>query len=604
MTFPLLIALLRRDYDFRTRKQEKHHTGPSPMKELNFPMIDGFPPDYMHSVCLGLVRNFLILLRAMPIGHKARLSLESWNLLNDNIEQQSLALSVDFPRKCRGVVDLDRWKASELRQFLLYIAPVVLRDILHPDVYECFIHLFYNIHLFSHLFNFVKLCSCLDRFSCFPYESELGHLKHYIHGPKPPAVQLYRRLAERVRLDAVERKIFLDYGCRFLENFPDNCILLDGKPVVIVDFFGDTIEYQKPKTLLPFYTHVLALTDVLVFQCSDLQHTRLFASVDQISCKCLSFLLQKHSGTLPKCPLKSCTYKMYRQCSRFSVKNVLETFPDALSAQQSLTQAYLLCGAEPMNVRQSRRKQYVYQSYYDGCSTKKRLSSDFTDRSDRDSSGDHFVCKHSHKPTKSKKTDVPRVPGDASMICGMYFLFHYHHLKSISSSTYTTLPAVGDPEPCSSTPILRTNPPNSKASVISPDLSHLILNASVPTSSSEALNEPPLPLSSTDDLRKYEGHLRDGPRYAWLEAGDVRVYVTNVLTRTSAPRLAALLDWRGINEKEAFGSTRLAQGLIYSKTEKFPNTNLRQMREIVHCWLENERQKVRKRLQRATKSDK
>ncbi|KAG5444795.1 hypothetical protein CSKR_204080 [Clonorchis sinensis] len=348
MTFPALTAPLRRDADFRTRKQEAHHTGPSPMEELDFPMIDGFPPDYMHSVCLGLVRKFLILLRATPIGHKARLSLESWNLLNDTIQKQSVVLSADFPRKCRGVVDLDRWKASELRQFLLYIGPVVLRDILHPDVYECFMyfsvttfigcspffaqhyadflidvskvavskfavifgpnHLVYNIHLFSHLFNFVKLYGCLDRFSCFPYESELGHLKHYIHGPKPPAVQLYRRLAERVELDAVEGGIFLDdvglplrpsatCGCHrfvhrgvvFSKNFPDNCILLDGKPAVIVDFSGDTIECQTFETCLPFYTHVVNSTDVLVFQCSDLQHIRRFASVNQISCKCLSF---------------------------------------------------------------------------------------------------------------------------------------------------------------------------------------------------------------------------------------------------------------------------------------------------------------------------
>ncbi|KER23665.1 hypothetical protein T265_08516 [Opisthorchis viverrini] len=330
ITFPSLTAPLRRGHDFRTRKQEKHHIGPSPLEELNLPMID---------VRLGLVRKFLILLRAMPMEHKARLYLESWNLLNDNSEQQSLALSIDLPRKCRGVVDLDRWKAAELRQFLLYIEPVVLRDILHSDVYECFMyfsavhlfsqhfadflidvskvavskfaaifgpsHLVYNIHLFSHLFNFAKLYGCLDRFSSFPYESELSHLKRYIYGPKHPAAELYRRLSERVGLDAVERKVFFDdvglrlrqsatAGCHrffhkdvvFSKIFPDNCILLDGQPAVIVDFSGDTIEYQKFKTALSFCTHVLISTEDLVFQCSYLQHTRLFASVDQISCKC------------------------------------------------------------------------------------------------------------------------------------------------------------------------------------------------------------------------------------------------------------------------------------------------------------------------------
>ncbi|KER25544.1 hypothetical protein T265_07003 [Opisthorchis viverrini] len=646
-------------------------------------MTAGFPSDYMH------MRKFLILLRAMPIGHKARLSLESWNLLNDNIEQQSLALSIDLTRKCRGVVDLDRWKASELRQFLLYIGPVVLRDILHPDVYECFMlftffsqhyanflidvskvavskfaaifgpsHLVYNIHLFSHLFNFVKLYGCLDRFSCFPYESELGHLKHYIHGPKPPAVQLYRRLSERVGLDAVERKVFLDdvglrlrpsatAGCRrfihrdvvFSKNFPDNCILLDGQPAVIVDFSKDTIVYQKFKTVLPFYTHVLISTDVLVFQCSDLQHTRLFASVDQISCKCLSF---SRTDTRIYFPILHTLidYRARTKCigsavSSFSVKNVLETFPDALSAQQKpLTQGIPPPRSKTMNGWQ---KQYVYESYYNGCSAKKRLPSDFTDGSDRDSSGDTTLFANivispptpkrlCTNPTATISSlipvrDAPPVPRDAPMICGTYVLFHYHHQIIYQQFHVYNTSRRGR----SSTTQFYPDP---QASVISPDLANLILknlekiysslqrlhmkiDALVPTSSSEALNEPPLPLSSMDDLQKYEEHLRDGPRYAqlverWLlqEAGDVQVYLTNVLTRTLAPRLAVLLNWRGINDKEAFGSTRLAQGLIYATTEKFPNTNPRQVKEIVHRWLENERQKVRKRLQRATKSDK
>ncbi|KER24943.1 LOW QUALITY PROTEIN: hypothetical protein T265_14310 [Opisthorchis viverrini] len=576
-------------------------------------------------------KHFPILLRAIPIGLKSRFSLESGKLLNDNTEQQRVALSVDLPRKCRGVVDLDRWKASELRQLLLYIGPVVLRDILHPDVYECFM-LFTFFHNTTPIYQLT-----FPRFLCqnlllFLAPSELGHLKHYIHGSKPPAVQLYRRQVGRVGLDAVEREIFLDdvglrlrpsvcsWGCRFLKNLPDNCILFDGQPAVIVDFSTDINEYQIFKTVLTFYTHALISTDVLVFQCSDLQNTRLFASVDRISCKCLSFsrkviriyipILRTlidytlTTGTQPAVIVDFSTdineYQIFKtvltfythalistdvlvfQCSDLqntrlfasvdrisckclsfsrkviriyipilrtlidyrartrcfgiaasscSVKNVLDSFPDAMGAQQEAFDS------EEQNderlLRQSMRKQYVYQSYYNGCSTKKRLSSDFTDGSDHDSSGDSTLCANIviSSPTPKRLCtnptaiissiipvqDAAPVLGDAPMTCGTYGLFHHHYLESISSSTYKTLSAVGDPEPHSSTPILRTNCPNSKASVISPDLANLILNAT---------------------------------------------------------------------------------------SEKFPNTNLRQIKEIAYRWLENERQKVRKRLQRATKSDK
>ncbi|GAA51738.1 hypothetical protein CLF_106721, partial [Clonorchis sinensis] len=69
-----------------------------------------------------------------------------------------------------------------------------------------------------------------------------------------------------------------------------------------------------------------------------------------------------------------------------------------------------------------------------------------------------------------------------------------------------------------------------------------------------------------------------GGKVAPQEAGDVQLYLSNTLTRTLAPRLAVLLNWRGINEKGAFGSTWLAQGLSYATTEKFLNTNLLQVK--------------------------
>ncbi|KER19262.1 hypothetical protein T265_11904 [Opisthorchis viverrini] len=201
----LLTAPLSRDSDFRTRK---HHTVPSSMEDLNIPMNDGFPTDYVRSVSWFRVE----------IRH---------------FTQRNATRTLDFQHKCRDVIGLGRWNAFKLRQFLLHIEPAVLRDISHPDVYKCFCkdfyggvqlssqhyadflidvskvcvakfaaifgpnHLFHNIHSFSYLLNFVKPYGYLDCCSCFLYESELGHLKYYIYGPKPLAVQLYRRLAEK-----------------------------------------------------------------------------------------------------------------------------------------------------------------------------------------------------------------------------------------------------------------------------------------------------------------------------------------------------------------------------------------------------------------------
>ena len=46
----------------------------------------------------------------------------------------------EFSRQPRWLDELDRWKATEYRQFLLYAGPLVLRDLLHKEVYQYFLY--------------------------------------------------------------------------------------------------------------------------------------------------------------------------------------------------------------------------------------------------------------------------------------------------------------------------------------------------------------------------------------------------------------------------------------------------------------------------------
>ncbi|XP_076313124.1 uncharacterized protein LOC143226245 [Tachypleus tridentatus] len=129
VTFQETDATLRTDASFRDMLDENHHTDiPSPLLELDIGMVTQVPLDYMHLVCLGVMRRLLL----YWIKGSLTCRLPSRSVLE--ISGRLLALAPysprEFARKPRALSEIDRWKATEFRQFFLYTGSFVLKDIL------------------------------------------------------------------------------------------------------------------------------------------------------------------------------------------------------------------------------------------------------------------------------------------------------------------------------------------------------------------------------------------------------------------------------------------------------------------------------------------
>ncbi|KAG1649836.1 hypothetical protein GQR58_028608 [Nymphon striatum] len=188
---------LKTDSTFRQKENPEHHHGETPFSDLPIDMANAFPIDYMH-------QRFIPKL---------------------------------FARQPRSLDEVDRWKATEYRQFLLYTGKIVLKHILPKAFYDHFLvlsvalsilvsskltaehheyahqllvyfvsksmelygkdFLVYNVHCLLHLTKDAARFGCLDSCSAFPFENYMQQLKKMIRSTKKPIVQIERRLTER-----------------------------------------------------------------------------------------------------------------------------------------------------------------------------------------------------------------------------------------------------------------------------------------------------------------------------------------------------------------------------------------------------------------------
>ncbi len=216
----------------------KHQNGETPLIRAGIPCVSSFVLDYMHLVCLGVVRRILYYLCRVPNPH--RLSPRQKAELSSELIRLKNAMPSEMARKPRSLQELERWKATEFRQFLLYTGPVVLHGIVDPDLYHHFLCLtigmsilltadherrnhflpyaadllnhfvinssevygneftVYNVHAMKHLHEDVAHFDCsLNDISAFPFENQLKTIKKLVKTSHNPLVQVAKRMAEK-----------------------------------------------------------------------------------------------------------------------------------------------------------------------------------------------------------------------------------------------------------------------------------------------------------------------------------------------------------------------------------------------------------------------
>ena len=214
-----------------------HQHAKSPLIDYGIPCVSAFCLDYMHLVCLGIVRRILNFMKDGPAV--CRLSHKQLDLLSRHLVSFSGSMPSEFARQPRSLFDVSRWKATEFRQFLLYTGPIVLKDILSRKAYTHFMSLsvsvsilldenndkrgrylqyarelleyfvdnaqdlyseifvVFNVHSLKHLADDCEHFNCsLNDISAFPFENHLQLIKKKVRSAKNPIVQVSKRLRE------------------------------------------------------------------------------------------------------------------------------------------------------------------------------------------------------------------------------------------------------------------------------------------------------------------------------------------------------------------------------------------------------------------------
>lgn len=90
------------------------HTGNSPLVELWTNLVSLVPLDYMHLVCLGVIKRLLLEYRFPAKLSVTKISAHTKLAMSNNLLSFRTNFPVKFNRKPRNLGDLKMWKTAEL----------------------------------------------------------------------------------------------------------------------------------------------------------------------------------------------------------------------------------------------------------------------------------------------------------------------------------------------------------------------------------------------------------------------------------------------------------------------------------------------------------
>jgi hypothetical protein len=269
VVFPEVDAELRSDENYALQR-ETNQVLASPLLE-SVPFFSGFPPDPMHLVFLGVTRRlFHYYFTAIPhLRLPCRVPPSQLGVLSCEINILKKQFTKEFNRSIRPIEELEHYKASEYRNFLLYAGPFLFKRFLHRSYYHhflllhfsmyvfssdyCYVYfehakacvnrfvkqcrqlfgkqsLSYNFHCLSHLPHFISLYGTLDSFSCFPFENHLSILKRRLKSSR----NLFQHSINTL-LDI--RQVFTSSSSSnltFSTLAPNNCAILNSSQIILI----------------------------------------------------------------------------------------------------------------------------------------------------------------------------------------------------------------------------------------------------------------------------------------------------------------------------------------------------------------------------------